>query len=199
GGHGSAFGRLLDAAYSEEYGADTADQASLNVVYLLGYQPSPKTFAIFGQSDERFHIAGGNQRLPEAIAGTLPDVRTGWRMTAIAANRDGTVELTFSTAGGTANVTADRVILTTPFAVLRTLDYSQAGFDDLKKTAIAELGAGRNAKLQLQFTTRYWNTHGPWGVSNGDSYTDLGYQNTWAVTRGQAVSTRHRADATPRP
>jgi monoamine oxidase len=81
------------------------------------------------------------------------------------------------------------VILTTPFPVLRTLDYSRAGFDDLKKTAITQLGAGRNAKLQLQFTSRYWNTPGPWGVSNGSSYTDLGYQNTWDVTRAQAGST----------
>jgi monoamine oxidase len=189
GGHGSAFGRLLDVAYNEEYGADTTDQASLNLVYLLAYQPSPKGFSIFGQSDERYHIAGGNERLPEAIAAALPDVRTGWRMTAIAKNLDGSVRLTFSTPAGVGTVTADQVILTTPFPVLRTLDYSRAGFDDLKKTAITQLGAGRNAKLQLQFTSRYWNTPGPWGVSNGSSYTDLGYQNTWDVTRAQAGST----------
>jgi monoamine oxidase len=189
GGHGSAFGRLLDAAYNEEYGADTNDQASLNLVYLLAYQPSPKGFAVYGQSDERYHIAGGNQQLPEAIAATLPDVRTGWRMTAIAKNLDGSVALTFSTPGGSAAVTADQVILTIPFSVLRTLDYSRAGFDDLKQTAITQLGAGRNAKLQLQFASRYWSTSGPWGVSTGDSYTDLGYQNTWDVTRAQAGPT----------
>jgi monoamine oxidase len=189
GGHGSAFGRLLDAAYNEEYGADTTDQASLNLVYLLAYQPSPKGFAVYGQSDERYHVAGGNQRLPEAIAAALPAVRTGWRMTAIAKNLDGSVGLTFSTPDGTAAVAADQVILAIPFSVLRTLDYSRAGFDDLKQTAITQLGAGRNAKLQLQFATRYWNTSGPWGVSTGDSYTDLGYQNTWDVTRAQAGPT----------
>jgi monoamine oxidase len=189
GGHGSAFGRLLDAAYNEEYGADTTDQASLNLVYLLAYQPSPKGFAVYGQSDERYHIAGGNQQLPEAIAAALPDVRTGWRMTAIGKNLDGSAALTFSTPGGTAVVTADQVILTIPFSVLRTLDYSRAGFDDLKQTAITQLGAGRNAKLQLQFSTRYWNSSGPWGVSTGDSYTDLGYQNTWDVTRAQGGPT----------
>ena len=91
GGHGSAFGRLLDVAYNEEYGAETTDQSSLNILYLLAYQPSPKGFEIFGVSDERYHIAGGNQRLPEAIAATLPDVRLGWRMTSVAANADGTV------------------------------------------------------------------------------------------------------------
>lgn len=189
GGHTSAFGRLLDAAYNEEYGAETREQSSLNILYLLAYQPGPKGFAVFGVSDERFHIAGGNERLPEAIAVTLPDVRLGWRMTSVATNADGTVTLSFSTPTGIVPVTADQVILTTPFPVLRNLDYSRAGFDDLKKTAITHLGAGRNAKLQLQFTSRYWNITGPWGISNGDSYTDLGYQNTWDVTRAQAGTT----------
>ena len=186
GGHGSAFGRLLDVAYNEEYGAETNIQASLNLVYLLAYQPSPKGFAIFGVSDEQYHIAGGNQQLPERIAAALPDVRTGMRMTAVAKNADGSVALTFADGS---RATYDQVILTLPFAVLRTLDYSRAGFDDLKKTAITQLGAGRNAKLQLQFASRYWNTSGPWGISNGDSYTDLGYMNTWDVTRAQAGAT----------
>jgi monoamine oxidase len=189
GGHASAFGRLLDVAYNEEYGAETTDQSSLNLVYLLAYQPAPKGFSVYGVSDERYRIAGGNQRLPEAIAATLPDVRLGWRLTAIATNADGTVRLSFSTPSGAASVTADRVILTTPFTVLRQLDYAQAGFDSLKQTAIAQLGAGRNAKLQLQFSSRYWNTNGPWGVSNGSSYSDLGYQNTWDATRAQAGAT----------
>ena len=77
------------------------------------------------------------------------------------------------------------MILALPFSVLRGLDTSRAGFDTRKQTAISELGAGRNAKLQLQFSSRYWTTHGPWGVSNGDSYADLGYQATWEVSRAQ--------------
>ena len=65
--------------------------------------------------------------------------------------------LGFQTPKGPEEVVADRVILTLPFAVLRTLDTQNAGFDGLKQTAIKELGAGRNAKLQLQFKSRYWN------------------------------------------
>ena len=68
GGHTSPFGRLLDIAYNIEYGAETIEQSSLNLLYLLAYQPSPKGFAVFGVSDEQYHIRGGNQRLPEAIA-----------------------------------------------------------------------------------------------------------------------------------
>src|SRR5262249_50771460 len=36
GGHASRMGRLLDAAYNIEYGAETTDQAALNLIYLLG-------------------------------------------------------------------------------------------------------------------------------------------------------------------
>ena len=82
-------------------------------------------------------------------------------------------------------VTADYVILAIPFAVLRHIDYSKAGFDELKIKSIQELGAGHNGKLHLQFTTRYWNQKGDWGVSNGSSYADTGYQCTWESTRGQ--------------
>src|SRR4051812_7386603 len=85
GGHGSRFGRLLDVAYAIEYGADTNGQSALNLLYLLAFQPSKKGFSIFGESDERYHIRGGNQRLPDAIAAELPDVRLRWRLTSVAA------------------------------------------------------------------------------------------------------------------
>ena len=83
-------------------------------------------------------------------------------------------------------VLADIVVLTIPFAALRTLDYSGAGFDSLKAKAIQDLGRGRNAKLQLQFTQRLWNMPGPWGRGTGTTFASCGYQNTWEPTRGQA-------------
>ena len=189
GGHGSDFGKLLDIAYNIEYGAETNVQSSLNLVYLLGYQASPGNFSMFGLSDERYHMVGGNQQLPTAIASWLGDkaVQTGWRMLALAMNADGTYAITFSTAAGTKVVTADIVILALPFAVLRNLTTSSAGFDALKNTAIQQLGRGRNGKLQLQFTKRLWSGTGPWpGVSTGETYGDTGYQNTWEVSRAQA-------------
>jgi monoamine oxidase len=189
GGYGSRLGQVLDAAYNEEYGADTTDQSALNLIYLLGYKAKPGNFQIYGASDERYHIAGGNQQLPEAIAsyltGTgLVSIKKSSRMNTIARKSDGTVSLLFD--GSSTPAVADHVILCMSFGVLRTLNYSGAGFDSLKQTAITQLGSGRNAKLQLQFDNRYWNQSGPWGISNGDVYTDLGFQNTWDVTRAQA-------------
>ena len=64
GGHGSQLGTLLNAAYNEEYGAETTGQSALNLIYLLGYKSGPGTWSIYGASDERYHIAGGNAKLP---------------------------------------------------------------------------------------------------------------------------------------
>jgi len=110
-------------------------------------------------------------------------VKLGWQLEALARAADGrSYTLSFN---GRREVTADYVILAFPFAVLRTLDYSKAGFDFLKIKAIQELGAGRNGKMHLQFINRYWNKPGVWGLSNGNTYADTGYQCTWDATRGQ--------------
>ena len=64
-------GKLLDAAYNEEYGAETTDQAALNLMYLLGFNASPGNFSVYGKSDERYHTIGGNEQIPQAIANYL--------------------------------------------------------------------------------------------------------------------------------
>ena len=200
GGHSSPMGQLLDVAYNIEYGNVTQQQSSLNLVYLLGFSSNPGNFQIFGASDERYHIAGGNERLPQAMAAALGDkVKVNSALTGIVRNADDTYTLSF-------NRTVDpvpfaRVILAIPFSVLRTIltsdpAYRAAGFDSLKQTAIAQLGYGKNAKLQLQFNTRYWNTSGPWGIGNGSTYSDTGYQNTWDVSRAQDGTTGILVDYT---
>ena len=186
GGHGSKMGQLLDVAYNIEYGGETSTQSALNLVYLLGYQPIPGNFRIFGRSDERYHLAGGNDQLPRAIAAALPDHNIHWKtsLTGIANNSDGTFTLTFKNPAKL-TVVADRVILAIPFSVLRLLDYGQAGFNTVKTTGIQQIGYGTNVKLHLQFSSRLWNQSGPWGISTGSSFADTGYQNTWEVTRAQ--------------
>ena len=169
GGRKSQIGALIDVAYAIEYGADTTDQSALNLVYLLGLNKRTEPgngFDVFGLSDERYHIRGGNQQLPARIAKHLRNpVQLGMRMTSIARNGEGTYALGFD---GRPSVAADLVILSLPFAVLRKIDTSGAGFDARKNTAIQELGRGQSGKLHLQFASRYWREPGPWpGRGNG--------------------------------
>ena len=189
GGHASPLGQLLDTAYAIEYGADTRQQSSLNLIYLLGFQPTAKHLDVFGESDERFHIRGGNQRLPEAIAADLGGdvVKTGYSLVRLERTAGGRYRCTFDRAGSARDVTSDFVVLALPFAVLAGIDTADAGFDALKQTAIQQLGRGHNGKLQLQFAQRGWLGAGPWpGKANGSSYADTGYQASWEVSRAQA-------------
>ena len=203
GGHTSPMGQLLDIAYNIEYGNVTTQQSSLNLVYLLGFNASPGNFSIFGLSDERYHIVGGNERLPKAIAAALPagSVQLNTTLTGIVRNGDGTFTLSLTNPIKTFTSVADRVVMAIPFSILRNIltsgaTYRAAGFDSLKQTAIQQLGYGANCKLQLQFDSRYWNTAGPWGIGNGNSYADTGYQNTWDVTRAQGGTTGILVDYT---
>jgi len=197
GGHASNIGELIDSAYLTEFGLDSTVQSSLNIVYELGYQPKPVKFSIFGQSDQRYHILGGNQQLPQAIANLITTrsprctINLGTNMTAVAQNADGTYTLTLNGPSGTFIQVFDRVILALPFSVLRGLTFGSAGFSSQKTSAINNLGYGTNSKLQLQFSSRYWNQSGkPWGIANdGTTYVDTAFQGGWDVTRGQSGAT----------
>jgi monoamine oxidase len=183
GGLASPLGQLLDAAYVIEYGAEISDQSSLNLLYLLGYSGQGQ-LRVFGPSNEKSRVRGGNDQIVSRLAERLPgQIQTGTALTALARNPDGRFTLTFSRGSGTVTAVADRVVLALPFSILRSqVDLRRAGFNSIKQIAIANQGMGANAKLHLQFSTRRWNALG----CNGETYADTGYQNTWEVTRAQA-------------
>ena len=181
GGLKSKLGQLLDVAYNIEYGAETSVQSSLNMLYLLAYSGQGQ-LRIFGPSNEKYHVRGGNDQIPTRLAAALGgQITTGSALTSIRRNADGSYRLNFQSGLSSSTVTADRVVLALPFSILRTIDFAKAGFSPLKATAIKEQGMGTNSKLHLQFGDRHWNSLG----SNGETYADTGYQNTWEVTRGQ--------------
>ena len=119
----------------------------------------------------------------------MGSIATGWALAKIARSSAGTYAMTFKTETGRVTVVADEVILTVPFSVLRSIDCSEAGFSVLKHTAIQQLGYGTNTKLILQFNERLWDTQGPWGLGDGNIYTDLFFQNTWDSSRGMPGGT----------
>ena len=181
GGHASPLGQLLDVAYNIEYGAEIDVQSSLNLLYLLGFSGQGQ-FRIFGPSNEKYHVRGGNDQIVTRLAQALDgQIETDVALTAIVRNSDGRYTLTFETGRTRLSVTADQVVLALPFSKLREVHYSKAGFVPPKTLAIEELRIGANAKLHLGFTNRHWRTLG----NNGDSYADTGYQDTWEVSRAQ--------------
>ena len=183
GGAGAKLGQLLDVAYNIEFGAESNAQSALNLIYLLGFSGQGQ-LNVFGRSNEKYHVTGGNDQIPTALGQLLAgQISTGSELAAIKLNSDGrTYTLTFNQGHGTTTIVADHVVLALPFTILRSsVDYSKAGFEPRKVTAITELGMGTNSKLHVQFTRRHWNDLG----CNGNTYADTGFQNTWDVTRAQ--------------
>jgi monoamine oxidase len=182
GGMDSRIGKLLDIAYNIEYGAECTEQSSLNLLYLLGYSGQGQ-FRVFGPSNEKYHVIGGNDQITDRLAAQLAgQITTGSELVAVRRNSSGTFTLTFAQQSGTKTVTADKVVLALPFSILRSsVDISKAGFEALKLVAIREQGMGTNSKLHVQFSSRFWRSQG----SNGETFSDRGYQNTWEVTRAQ--------------
>ena len=70
GGMSSRVGQLLAIAYNIEYGAEPDVQSSLNLLYLLGYAGQGQ-LRIFGPSNEKYHVEGGNDRITERLADRL--------------------------------------------------------------------------------------------------------------------------------
>jgi monoamine oxidase len=182
GGIDSRIGQLLDVAYNIEYGAESDEQSSLNLLYLLAYS-GQGNLRIFGPSNEKYHVRGGNDQIVDRLAAAVAgQITTGSRLVAIRVTAAGRWELTFRQGATTRTVDADRVVLALPFSIMRSsVDFSRAGFERLKTTAIREQGMGTNSKLHVQFRSRPWRAQG----FNGETFSDRGYQNTWEVTRAQ--------------
>lgn len=188
GGHRSLAGHLLNTACTGFYGLETKEQSALNLVYMYAPRASAGNPAPSGPLHGTVKIVGGNQLLPLAIAHSLPPecISLQHRLVAIRRGHDETITLSFITPRGPLDVNCDQVILALPFSTLRHVDYSQAGFDTLKQTAITQLGYGTISKLFLQLDTRYWEQDGPWpGPPSGFIITDLALQVLWDGSPGQ--------------
>jgi len=167
---------LLDIAYVTEYGMDAGDQSALNFVFLIGSGDleDAETLALFGESDERYKVKGGNQRIVDELATRLdPQIHRRHRLEAIRSRGAG-YTLTFQTGSGSVDEDADIVVLAIPFTLLRDVRMD-VELPDLKKKAIQELGYGANAKVLVGFNSRPWQARG----YSGAVYSDEMFQLAW--------------------
>lgn len=181
GGLSSRLGRLLDVAYTIEYGAEIDKQSSLNLINLFGYSTDEDP-ELFGESDEVYHVAGGNDRIVTGLAAALSgQIVTDTALTGLERTDHGRYTVSLTSHGRTTKVVADRLLLALPFSMLRRIDLRDAKFPALKRTAIDKLPIGANTKLVLQFNRRVWQQAG----CDGQTFADTGYQATWETTLGQ--------------
>lgn len=164
------FADLLSVAFTSEFGLDIGQQSALNFITMIGTDTSKGKFEIFGDSDERYKVKGGNDAIIRELARRLDgQVNTGYKLQAITENGKG-YSLDFGDKGA---VKADYVIIAVPFSILRQVDI-KVELPPRKKLAIGQLGYGTNSKLVMGFNQRPWRKQGFVGYLFNDAV-----QNGW--------------------
>ena len=169
---------LLDVAYLTEYGLSIDRQTSLNFLFLISPKVNNNRFEIFGVSDERYKVLGGNQQICDELAGVMEgQINTGHELIEIKLNNSSSYELTFKVNNKTKTITCDVLLITIPFTLLRNVSI-QPAWPEWKRKAIFDIGYGNNSKLMIGFTNRYWRNLGYAGYYFTNSKLQSGWDNS---------------------
>ncbi|HEY1962877.1 MAG TPA: NAD(P)/FAD-dependent oxidoreductase, partial [Rhizomicrobium sp.] len=184
GGRRSQLGQLIQNAFTEENAIDADKQSALCAVPTLAEDPRDNFNLYYTDSDQHFHIEGGNDQLATLMANEIgARLISATALVAIRQLSDGRFRLTFAQGANQFDKVYDRVILALPFSVMRVaVDFGKAGFRPLKVQAIETLPMGVSCKTQLQFTARKWYEV---GCNSEIRLPALAFNTTWDVTRGQ--------------
>ena len=168
---------LIEGSIRTEYGVEPEDSSALQLIFNLPTVDG-QAVEVLGNSDEMFVVKGGADQIIQSLAQQLGgQVRTGMRLTRIDSRGNG-FQLGFATGEV---VTADFVILTIPFPVLRHVPLNVPLPRRLRRF-IDELDLGRNEKLIAGFNDRVWRQPGGFVA---EAWTDLGYSEIWDETQRQ--------------
>jgi monoamine oxidase len=176
------FKNMFEMAYLAEIGLDAEDQSSINMLGIFNPSNQNKN-ELFGSSDERYSVIGGNDKITTALQKELKEqIQFDHYLTAVSQNNSKQYLLTFKTPGGTLkDIKADIIIMTVPFSVLREVDF-KLPLPEWKMNAIKKLGYGQSSKLFIGVNERIWRQQGYAGYC----FTDTGLQNGYDHTQMQS-------------
>jgi len=144
--------QLLIAAYVGEFGLDAGDQSAINFLSLVGI-PMDGDFSMFGESDERYKVIGGNAQIVYKLADALQtQIKKDFVVSAIR-KKGRQYQISF---GNGQEIIADYVVCTLPYTIVRNLDLQIPDMSPLKQQCIKELGYGMNNKLLMGVNQRVW-------------------------------------------
>lgn len=174
--------QVIEAAYTTEFGLDPQQNNALNMLLMIS--SDAQHLALLGESDERYHAAGGNDRFVAGLAARLDPARVhpGQALVAVRGSADGRYVLSFARNSAISEEWVDHLVLAMPFSVLRDVQIDLELPAD-KRRAINELGYGANSKLVVGFSARPWRDRG----MSGNLYADLPFQSTWDSGRLQGA------------
>lgn len=195
-GAGPLIKAILDSAYVGEYGRELDEQSALNFLFFAKADKRSKfkPFGIF--SDERYHLVGGNEQIPRALAQRYDDrLEYGHWLTRVERTSSGRYKLSFRTSDGqsvwgpTFSAEHDAVVLTLPFSVLRHVElHASLGLPSWKTDVIRNYTYGTNVKLMVGFTRRVWAEYGGTGALYAQGVPNV--LNTWETNHINSAADR---------
>lgn len=174
--------RLLEQSIRTEYGAEPDQASALELIWNLPTVDG-EAYEVLGESDERYVVRGGSQRVTDALAKAHADkIESSRKLVALAAADGGGVTLRFA-AGEP--VTAERVILAVPASLLGEIDHGGLLTPEWQAYA-GEVRLGANEKLNAVYDSKPW-TATPMGIDGAtwDLGDAAGFSEVWECTGGQ--------------
>ncbi|HEX6283361.1 MAG TPA: FAD-dependent oxidoreductase [Pyrinomonadaceae bacterium] len=176
----------LEPFYPAELKAVRFDRGSREEVPIEGFTDAmTKNYGedLGGRPDRWFKIKGGSDLLPKALAQKLAGkIRYGCPVVKIEQDAN-TARVVFRNGGANETVTADSVLCTIPFSVLRHIDLP--ALPSRKRDAIKRTHYDAVSRVYLQTKNRFWEARGFNGFAFTSGAIEI-WQPTWSQpgTRG---------------
>lgn len=143
---------------------------------LLDLARNVKMYYSTVERQPSLRIAGGNDLIPRALAGALPDVRLNTVVKSIRLISD-RVAVTYQQADSHLTLGSDFAILAIPLTTARLIDF-HSSLPAMHQKMVDELSYGAVTKVLIEYRRRFWNERG-W---NGRLTTDGPIVMTWHAT-----------------
>jgi monoamine oxidase len=185
---------LMEATIRTEFGAEPDQASAIELLFNLPVLDG-RQVELISLSDERFILTGGSASMVKALAEPLmPKISTGHALVAIASN-DGGLDLRF--ANGKMD-RVDRVIVTVPAPLMRTIDYGGLLPDDWA-ALVNEMECGRNEKIKAGYARRVWDASSGQGGEPGVLTWFFGGDQVDLLMATDPITTLRRAEAAIAP
>ena len=173
--------QLLKIAYQLMFGLEPELQSSLNFLFLIGSSTDINKFHLYGAADEMYHIKGGSRKLTDKlyqllVSSGLCTINLNSPITKITRDNNNYILHVEQTC-----YYFPQIVMTIPFQMYDSIDYSEADFSPLKKYIIDNYKLGANSKLNIQYNHNFLDFSGISYITT-DCANQYQLQNTWDST-----------------
>jgi monoamine oxidase len=129
------------------------DSSALSALYML------RQFAMLRASSQLFKIAGGMDRLPQAMTAALGDIIRYEAAVVRVTRAARSIAIEYETRGRVERLTGSHVVLAVPLSTLRQIEF-RPPLSPAKEKAVGAVAYYPGVRILLQSRERFWNRAG---------------------------------------